>query len=579
MLNFSQRHFISTVALLIFSFSAFANTGQDDQHNLNAEKAHSKKSAPNLVELYKVKEHATEHIRGIEAKLSATDEADQEELLVEYAQSLLYYQDRHNKSSDTKTITLKEISSSSTNRVNGKVSKVVSSKRPYSTNSIYRKALNAYKKASQLSLNKSRIKYTRELSELAVKLQNKNELIQMFDELLQHGGDESGTYLAHVDYADGLAKFKDNNAETQFLSAINMRTPVDGVEANYRYAKYLLDKNKLHEALSMLDKFSFEERNMYVHIAMLRQRLMHLLKMETQEVDAEFEAIRKRLGKSPFIGTIPKFTKLVKNEPINVLGLKKSYAYKFSHNNESDDSRGKYGNKLVKVHYGYYYSAHLYNTVEVLYNSTRGDNYLGRLAVGWAIRNRATIDMNDCTPYPGSEGHSNVLACRKLALSNSPIANTLIADLDSRYACVVHGGTTKVGESHSEMDDAHVKTDDIWASGLIWEMLYVFNGWISDPTGPRAFLTGVSSPEFNYYTGNPEGAQEWRRNNYCAENYSCKVRLGNIGGNEVDPGFEPESLCFGNSGNSTRTVGFSDTNNYFWGRQNVHSNFNLDITF
>ncbi|NQY65207.1 MAG: hypothetical protein HRT38_16090, partial [Alteromonadaceae bacterium] len=55
----------------------------------------------------------------------------------------------------------------------------------------------------------------RELSELAVKLRKKNELVQIFDELLQHGGDESGTYLAHVDYADGLAKFNDNGADAR----------------------------------------------------------------------------------------------------------------------------------------------------------------------------------------------------------------------------------------------------------------------------------------------------------------------------------------------------------------------------
>ncbi|NQY65809.1 MAG: hypothetical protein HRT38_19360 [Alteromonadaceae bacterium] len=249
MLRFRQKKIVSVFVLLSLSLNSFAESGLKE------------KTSTNLVELFKVKDHTIDHIKSIEAKLLVTDEADQEELLVEYAQSLLYYQDRHNKERDSKGATSKGVSPLS---VSGKVSKVDRFKIPFSTNKIYNKALNAYKKASKLSLNKSRIKYTRELSELAVKLQKKNELVQIFDELLQHGGDEKGTYLTHIDYADGLANFKDNKAETQFLSAVNMRTPADGVEANFRYANYLLDNNKLREALNILNRFSYEKRQRYV---------------------------------------------------------------------------------------------------------------------------------------------------------------------------------------------------------------------------------------------------------------------------------------------------------------------------
>ena len=463
MLNFNKKNYISLLVLFTLSLNSFAETGL------------SKKSAPNLAELYTVKTHATEHIRGIEKKLSATDEVDQEELLVEFAQSLLYYQVRHNKGKNEKYITSKGVSSLTANRLNDKVSK-----NPYSTHNIYRTALNAYKKASKLSLNKNKIKYTRKLSELTVKIQNKDELIQVFDELLQHSGDEKGTYLAHIDYADGLAKFKDNAAEIQFLFAISLRNSVDGVEANYRYANYLLENDKPREALDVLEKFTFEERNMYAHIALLRQKIMHQLKMNTPEVDSEVKTLRKRLSDIPFIRSMSKFTVNENKSPQNILDISTAHAYAFAHNNEGDDSRGKYANNWV---YGrFVFTASLINAAEVVYNNARGEQRLGRIAIAWAIRNRATIDMNGCDFYPGAEGHSNVEACR----TGTPTGpHPLYTEVAKRYSCVVHGGTITAGASHSQMNDTHVNLNELETSGIIWEMLHVINGRIPDPTGPN----------------------------------------------------------------------------------------------
>ena len=563
MLIFRHINFTAVVALLILSVSAFANTGQDDQRDLSAGKAHSEKSGPNLVELYKVKTHATEHIRGLEVKLLATDEADQEELLVELAQSLLYYQNRHNKASDAKAAISKEVSSLSANEANGKVSKVANSKGLFATNNIYRKALNAYKKASQLSLNKNRIKYTRKLSELTVSLNNKNELVQMFDELLQHGGDEKGTYLAHIDYADGLAKFKDYSADAQFLSAINMRTPVDGIEANFRYANYLLDKNKPREALYLLDKFTFEERRIYVHIALLRQNIMHHLKMNTEEVDAEIKQIRKNLGNSPFIAGIPKLSEIAQGKLANLLNLTKAYAYRFAHNNELDDSRGKYSNSwiIAPTFLGYIFSTSVINTSEIVYNEARGKKLQGRYAVAWAIRNRATIDMNGCGFYPGAESDPRIGACRAATPDGPSNQFPEYIDTFKRYSCVVHGGTTSVGATHSEMNDEHVSIENLYNSGVIFEMIGVINGWVHDPTGPHFFLTGVY-PYKNLYTGNPSGAQEWMNANYCAANYSCKVRLGNVGGEWSDSG----DVCSDKRLQSTLNTELT-SDNFFWGRK------------
>ncbi len=547
MLRFRQKKIIAVFVLLSLSLNSFADTGLKEKTSIN------------LVELFKVKTHATDHIKGIEAKLLVTNEVDQEELLVELAQSLLYYQDRHNKESDSKVVALNEGRSLSENGTSGIVSKVVPAKGPFSTNKIYHKALNAYKKAAKLSLNKSRIKYTRELSELAVKLQRKDELVQIFDEFLQHGGDESGTYLAHVDYADGLAKFKDDEAEAQFLFAVNMRTPVDGVEANYRYANYLLDNNQLREALIILNKFTFKDRIIYAHIALLRQKIIHLLKMDTKEVDSEVKELRRNLNNSAFISIEPKFIKKEQYIQSNILELPIAHAFSYAHNNEDDDTRGPSGNSWVtwSAPNGAYISfvilhhfpASVVNSAEVVYNESRGAKGISRQAIGWSIRNRATINMNGCDFYPGSESDFKVEVCRKLT-PNGPKLE--YSDTFKRYSCVVHGGTTSVGDSHSQMNDTHVDINNLVSSGILWEMRSIIYGWISDPTGTH--LLSVF-PEKDLSTGNPSGAQEWTHQNYCADNNLCKIRLGNIGGNVADPG----NFCPDNGGISTDV--------YLWGRR------------
>ncbi len=551
MLRFRQKKIIAVFVLLSLSLNSFADTGLKD------------KTSTNLVELFKVKAHATAHIKGIEAKLLVTDEPDQEELLVGLAQSLLYFQDRHNQELDSKDSTSKGVSSLSPIGTRGKVSKVIRSKGPYLTNKIYRKALNAFKKASKLSLNKNRIKYTRELSELTVKLQSKDELVKVFDELLQNGGDESGTYLAHIDYVDGLAKFEDNAAETQFLSAISMRTPVDGVEAHYRYANYLLDNKKSQEALNILNKFSYEERGWYAHIALLRQKIMHQLKLDVQEVDDEMNEIRKRLGSSSFVVAIPKYIDIVKPVSTNILGLSTAHAFVFAHNHEADDSRGKYAGSWISTPI-ILISPRLVNAAEVVYNEARGERRIGRLAVAWAIRNRAIIDMNSCDYYPGAEGHPAVNACRAITPYGPSGSDSFSVDITKRYSCVVHGGTTKVGAVNNQMNDSHVSIENLISSGVLWEMTDVAYDSFPDPTGPKLFFPSSNYYDYDHYTGNPDGAQEWRNYNYCAKNNSCKVRLGNISSDFSDP-----KICPKDGGYST--------GNFFWGRNSNLTTLKVDF--
>jgi hypothetical protein len=129
------------------------------------------------------------------------------------------------------------------------------------------------------------------------------------------------------------------------------------------------------------------------------------------------------------------------------------------------------------------------------------------------------------------------------------------------------------------MNDSHVSLVDLAYGGFVDMAAYIINGFYPDPTSgsflPAPGYTYYFDPETyqyvwvvipNTWDGNPNGAQEWRGDhwdpghlyggNYCAANYTCKARLGNVGGNSPTPA----STC-----PAQDTMLYND--NFFWGRK------------
>ena len=108
MFKFSQKNALSLFTLLTISFSTLANIELNDKIGLST-KVHD-----NPVKLFKVKKNAIEYIRKLEEKLSSTsieiNEQEREILLVEYAQSLMYYKQRHVQRRDPKKPALNRVS-------------------------------------------------------------------------------------------------------------------------------------------------------------------------------------------------------------------------------------------------------------------------------------------------------------------------------------------------------------------------------------------------------------------------------------------------------------------------------------
>ena len=154
MLKFSKIKNIPLIALLIFSLSALEDTALDKTDNQNQQKT------TNLVELFKVKKQADDHIKQLEKQLQSDkfeiqEPKKKEELLVEYAKTLMYYVNSQDSEPDTSAVTKKALQSKELKSNNLK-SKDINSK-----HTIYNKALSAYKLASKLAIDRNRIKYTR----------------------------------------------------------------------------------------------------------------------------------------------------------------------------------------------------------------------------------------------------------------------------------------------------------------------------------------------------------------------------------------------------------------------------------
>lgn len=429
--------------------------------------------------------------------------------------------------------------------------------KPAARNQLLREAIDSYSAASGLALEDGRIRYSRQIADLAYALGDKSLLDESFSRFLANLDDERGRYVALIDYAAALARFDDWSANVYYDLAIHMRRPRDSVEAHVRFAQYLVDTGRPQDALDVLNRFDAADRTYYLNVALFRQGLMHSLRLNTSEVDAEVSELRQSLDGAWGLGPIPKLTANAATRPENTLGFAEVYA--FAHANNFDDSRGTLGNQWLISPSGSQWNRTIVNAVEVVYNEARSEPHDGRVAVAWSMRNRALINMNGCDFYPGAEGHGNVTACR-IATPKGPQGGDY-EDTNKRWSCVVHGGTATVGATHSQMNDGHVPIATTEPTGLFSEVFWVMNGQTPDLTSantPSGTFRPILLPPwvtYNVVQGNPAGAQEWRSINYCAANSSCKVRLGNVGGNLPDPG----NLCPASGGLTT--------DNFFWGRK------------
>jgi hypothetical protein len=156
-----------------------------------------------------------------------------------------------------------------------------------------RKAVDAYTKAALLSSQTGNLRYTRNLSELLVQLQDKAGLQESFGKILKQVPPDR-QYVAVLDYADGLASLGDPAAWTFFDKALQLQ-PTGTVEGVNRYARQLIDHGEARKAVSLLqERLTPEQRLRFRLPAYLLREALQKAGMDTAPADQEIARIESR---------------------------------------------------------------------------------------------------------------------------------------------------------------------------------------------------------------------------------------------------------------------------------------------
>jgi hypothetical protein len=208
----------------------------------------------------------------------------------------------------------------------------------------------------------------------------------------------------------------------------------------------------------------------------------------------------------------------------------------YEHVESFDDCRVQpYTNGPICDYYGNCFWTQGVNLAEIIYNEARGETPGAQDTVGWTVRDRAFQGLS-CDAYPGG---NTVCAtpCNQVEFCGSPY-NT------KRYCCAMHGGQTQWGTSGYQFNDEHVDINELSVSSLIiWEAVYVGNGWVPDPStgwcppgviGCSSACDGPGSWDGdNFNDPSPSGPMEFRGYNYYSgvyqdPHYQCKTWKANV---------------------------------------------------
>lgn len=295
--------------------------------------------------------------------------------------------------------------------------------------------------ASKIGLKYGRIRYTREISELMVTLNDKAGLDDIFGRILSISKESNRKeyYLALVDYADGLAKLQNfQKSWALFEEAIGFY-PDNNTEAINRFVGHLLNRNEAVKALEILDNLTTEQRVWDVTPAYMRKKALTLLGLDTSSADKELEMVKMNLTPKGGKWSL----KFIPNNSIDQISSIASTP-PWSHDVALDDCRNpdlqsdtlfcrcplqSDMEPIPGPGYGMFY-ADAINAAEVIYNEARGETKGAQDMVMYVIKDRALLSLN-CDHYPGQN-----------TVCNTPCTESSDCALSQKYCCAIHGGTT-----------------------------------------------------------------------------------------------------------------------------------------
>lgn len=427
-----------------------------------------------------------------------------------------------------------------------------------------RQAADAYIRAAQIALEHGHIRYTRELADLSVELNDKAQLDEIFGRILDFPKDmdRDHYYLALVDYADALALLGDKRAWSYFEEAIVFHSE-NNIEAVNRYARHLLDWGWAQQAVAVLDtRLTPEQRVRFYLPAFLRKEALQKAGLDTTSADAEIDMVYQRTAEGSWVFARASdaavqdqsaFSPASLSAPVGSFGSQShlqallqvfkmlllpspAAAQPWQHNNRTDDCRDQqYASAWWCDWYGNCFATVAVNLAEIIYNEARGETIGAQDTVAWTVRDRA-LEGIGCDSYPGGV---NSTTCR----TTLPCSRTGYCDLSKWFCCAIHGGTTNVGDWQYQFDDSHVDWVTLLYSGTHWEAVYVMNGYVPESSsgyilpGTSSCYLGCDGPwcnfGSNFYDAAPNGPMEFRGgySNYQPQAPECKIPRLNFCGN------------------------------------------------
>jgi hypothetical protein len=331
------------------------------------------------------------------------------------------------------------------------------------------KALVEYTKATQIGLGHGIIRYTRELSELCVTLNDKANLDAVFTEVLSQPreADRGNYYQALVDYADGLAWLQDDQRAWGYVEDALRFHPEQKIEAVNRYAFHLLYKQKAREAVTVLEtQLTAQERSILVLPAYFRKEALAALGEDITDAEEEVAWLRKRVSENGGSSAIRFVDSRLRHADRKALGFKEfakllltpvSEAQAFSHtpSSPSDDCRNidyetAFDNGNLCDITGICYDPYSVNLAEIIDNEAKPERPGARYAVGWTVKNRAFQSLTAAAPdafgnyggpacdsYPGAQGGALTSTC----ITTIPCGHEFCVE-SKKVCCAAHGGTT-----------------------------------------------------------------------------------------------------------------------------------------
>ncbi|MBI3248175.1 MAG: hypothetical protein HYZ50_16845 [Deltaproteobacteria bacterium] len=456
----------------------------------------------------------------------------------------------------------------------------------------FRKAADHYIQAAEIGLSHGRIRYTRELSELLVELNDKTKLDGVFEIILAQPRDEDRDhyYRALVDYGDGLAWMNDEQrAWGYFKDAVDFH-PEQNAEAINRYARHLLDRGYAQQAFDILDsRLTSEARAIYVMPAYLRKEAMKFLGMDTDSAEAETIMVKQRVIENGG-STAVILSDAGANTNARGTGFLETLftpaAEAFVHSRQSDDCRDRGWQYSLCDSFGNCFTPNAINLAEIIYNEAQGEKQGARYSVGWTVKNRAFQALNpQCDSYPGGIDWGNLPLCFQGIPCNDPN----FCDQSKRVCCALHGGTTLYNSNQLQFNDGHRSFNTLVSSGAIYAAWYILDGFVPDistgwippgvsgcnslgnanacgPVGIPVDSYGLPAAPAsagpwcqygsNFFDPNPNGPMEFRGCIYTAQASSCKWPARDVCGNSTT-----DYVC------SSPPNPLPPSDNYFWNRK------------